>query len=477
MAKRVPVREMMGRVSSRVRAIYSQLTVDWTQVDYPWWNKLFRGKQPGYELGGLFADPIARVQSDWTLGKGFTATTGHEATDEALAEFIADNLDTLNDWDYQAFSLADGYLGVNPDGTLTLIPPNMVEKIVNKMNPADVWGYKVTSRPDESVEIIDEYRVQPTPGRHLVVKEQGRVTLDETYALLSDDLPIIHIANGREPNEIYGHSGVESLRRLFAEYDDVITKSLQGVKLMGNPVPVIEDAEDPERELDLNATDEITEVTPTEGVSITRKVIDFARQGLFLVLGKGAKFAFKSPGSFTQDAGRMLEYLFLLMLQRSRIPEWVWGGAVASSKASVDAQMPAFALFIESRQRKLETHIKKLLTVWLQVKRLTTPGIQADLPIAIDWPGVTQRDETITLTWAQTLYDRSLITAETFVRLSGLIDNPADEVAAAQDEQQQKQATEEAITQEVINRLSAQRFNPDMQTDQTADQQQLEAAA
>lgn len=461
----VSVREMIGRSSTQasiaVRTLFPRVTVDWTQADYTWWDKFRRGKQKGFELGGLFAAPMASILADWTLGKGFDAVTDNDDTDTALAEFVDDVLDILIDWHFDSNTLGDSYLAVNPDGSLTRLPPNTVEVVTNPLDYREVWGYKITTRPDEARTITDEYHIQPRAYRKLTVKEGTRTILEEEYPLLIDELPIIPLRQGVDATEVFGHPRYEGLRTLFAEYDDVLRKSLDGVKLMGNPVPVVENADDPQQELDNNKTDTVT-TRLSNGETADVPVIDFSLIKMFF-FGPGTRFKFAQPGPFTQDAERTLVILFLLMLQHSRIPEWVWGGAISSSKASVEAQAPAFETLIKGQQRKVGKAIRILLRVWLKYRALVDPAIKV-LPITLTWPDVLPPNEELRLKWATALRMDNAITKKTFVRASGLVDDAAAEVVAAEQEALDRQAAQDAAIQQEIDRLAEQPDNDDEET-------------
>lgn len=452
--------EMIGRTATdsallRFRNLYpSSVTVDWTQSDYAWWSKLRRGKQAGYDLGALFAKPIGAIMSDWTLGGGVQAQTGDDDVDAALADFLTSILDLLLVWDYDSVTLGDSYLAVSPDGTVDILSPDVVKVHTNPLNAREVWGYTITTKPDDAITITDEYFVQPRAYRKVTVRRGANVEQEREFPLLIDELPIIALHNEREANEVYGHPAFEALRRLFAEYDDIISKSLDGVKLMGHPIPVIEGAEDPEAERDNNKTSEET-ITLPDGSTATVPVVDMALLSM-LFFGKGVTFKFASPGAFTQDAGRMLEYLFLLMLQHSRIPEWVWGGAVNSSKASVDAQAPAFERFIEGRRRNISKPITALLRVWLKYRALTDRTVRA-LPVTLTWPEVLPRNEETAQRWVDMGLRYGWMTRETAARLSGVVDDPAGEIAAVDAEAAAAAATSENAIQAEIDRLADDR--------------------
>lgn len=464
-----PVREMIGRTASPLSlaatGVYTSTTTDWTKADQAWWDKLLRGKQPGYELGALFAKPIADILADWALGKGVLIHSGDVATDEALKEFAEENLITLINWDAQASGLGDGYLAIESDGSTVMLSPELVKPILNPENAREVWGYTVTSKPSESVEIVDEYRIRPVAQRHLIVKglvnEAGgtrttRIDRDETYPLLIDELPIIPLHQGASTNEVYGHPVFEALRKLFAEYDDILSKALSGVKVMGTPKPSLEEVEDPAAEIEALSQGRTANVTLVDGTIAAIPMIDFANLSMIVTRGK---LRYPAPSSFTQDTGRLLEFLFLLMLQHTRIPEWVWGGAIASSKASVDAQWPAWERFIQGRQMRLATPIRTAARVHLKYRALTERSLKPGLKLTVDYPNLAARDEENLRGWVELADKTGAIQKETVVRVADLpgVEDPKAEVAAAAQESLDRQAVGEAALQAEIDRLAVER--------------------
>lgn len=426
--------EMIGRVSSNVYAqrISVGVTVDTTIPHYEFWGKLRRGKAKGYELGGLFAQPIGRITTSWAMGRGFSFVTDDDDANAELASFLAAEMITLMDWFYDSLTLGDAYLVVNSDGSLTPVPPNQMEVITDPLDYRKVVAYKIRTSLPGSITIEDEYRIDERIVRIKTPKSTEPQELH--YANLIGMLPVIPLHNDREANEVYGHPVYESLLTLFAEYDDVIRKALDGVKVMGNPLIVVEGAENPEDEIRrLQSDDDATYTNANGNTEQTRAVVDFnVVPGDFIVLGKGAKLSFQGPGTFTTDAGKMLEFLFLLMLQHSKIPEWAWGGAISSSKASVDSQLPAFLLFIQSVQAKLEKPLLELAKVWLATRNLVVPISYETL--AIQWNPLTDKNEQIVQAWVELLWGNGLITKATAVEASGLVEDAQAEVDAAEAE-------------------------------------------
>lgn len=441
--------EMIGRVRHNLyRVPLTRTTVDRTQTDYKFWDRLRRGKAKGFELGGLFAKPIGRILSGWTLGKGFSYSHEDEDTNTLLADFLRANMRAIIDAYYDSLTLGDAYLVVNPDGSLTAVPPNQMEVITDDLDYRQIVGYKITTVLENGTRIEDEYRADRRIVR--VYRGGGDGNPEEIeFENIIGRIPVIHFANERSANEIYGHPTYEALYTLFAEYDDTIRKALDGVKIMGNPIPVVEGADDPQGEIDrLKSKDDTTYTNPASPHEQTRPTIDLnATAGEMFVLGKGASFNFKAPGVFTQDSGRMLEYLFLLMLQHSQIPEWAWGGAIASSKASVDAQLPAFTLTIETLRQEVEAQLIALGEIFLAYRSFVVPGIETE-GVTLQWSPLTDRDEQTTRAWVEFLFGRGLITQQTAVEASGLVEDVQAEVQAAADEMAAQRDQFEARIQE-----------------------------
>ncbi|MBZ0318653.1 MAG: hypothetical protein K8L91_19725, partial [Anaerolineae bacterium] len=65
------IQEMIGRAVSPSpnpitwRGGKARVNVDRTQTDYAFWARLRRSQQKGYELGGLFAQPMAEIVTGW----------------------------------------------------------------------------------------------------------------------------------------------------------------------------------------------------------------------------------------------------------------------------------------------------------------------------------------------------------------------------------------------------------------------------
>ncbi len=462
-SKNMPISEMIGRTARPFIAspFFTTTTVDWTRVDYAFWDQLRRGKKEDYDLGGLFARPIARNLAHWSLGKGITpevdeAEDATGDTETALQDFIADNLVTLIENEEDSLGLGDSYLVVNPDGTLTRASADCVEVLADPPGSQNVVGYRITAKL-ESQTIIDEYR----RDRRTVTVEEGAVKTSTVYPNLIGMLPVIHWPCDRAANEMYGHPYYEQLLRLFGRYNRTLSKALDGTELMGNPLPVVEEAENPKQVLELLSGGRTTTYIGEDGKEYTVPVVDWSQIPV-AVLGKGAKFKFAGPASFTGDAAKMLELLFLLMLQATGIPEWVWGGAIASSKASVDAQYPAFENLIDGLRRKYQGPLLATMRAYLATLALYTPNINAQAKITLKFGSVVAEDRAQKLEEIKFARGEGgtsiLITEETALRSLNLVEDPAAEVEAARKEAEEKQQAQQDGVDQALMKLLA---NPD----------------
>jgi hypothetical protein len=431
-SKRVPAREMIGRVSSPYTAnfVYSPQTVDLSRTDYAFWDQLRYGKKSDYSIGGLFAKPIGRILSTWTLGKGVDVDVAESpATEAALNKFLADYLVDILKTTEDHFSLGDAYIIVNPDLSLIRVSPDQIQAITEPVGSNNVVGYCITTKLPTQM-IKDCWYAD---RRERTVTQNG-VPTTTTYPNLIGMLPVIPWHCDTGVNELYGRPYYEALLNLFARYNRTLNKALDGVDIMGNPIPTVEGADDPEETLRLLSGGRTRTYIDEDGNSQSQYVVDLSSLPV-VVLGSGASLKFAAPtNGFTGDSGKMLEYLFLLMLQHTGIPEWAWGGAIASSKASVDAQMPAFVALIDALRLMLKRPLLQLFKVWLTYRALSMPAINAQADISLSFAALIAEDRGQKLEEVKFAREDNSITRTAGLRVLGLVDDPEHEVQLAQAE-------------------------------------------
>lgn len=450
------VSEMIGRYvlgqgqatlfRSRARA----KTVDETIPDYEFYDRLRRGAAKGYSLGGLFAPRIERVLASWVLGGGLKVTVDGDPADERvthtnarLAEFVSGLLDAGQDADddgdpdrddrsaslllsvyMDALGLGDQWVIVNPDGSLSVPSPDTVEPVRDELDYRRLLAVRVTTRL-ASHTLVDEYRAD---GRTITVSEGGQVVDVMEFRNLIGRLPVVHVANGRSGNETNGHSIHEALRPLYDQYDDLLYKQLDGAKLLGNPLLTFAGMKNINEVVNANSHEPAETYTDANGVERQRTQLNIDENAVLLI-GEGGSASFTAPPvGFTADTKQALKSLFLLLLDHTGIPEFIWGNEVASGRASSDTQMTQFSRDIEGRQRDAGGWIVRLCKIWLQQQVLTDRTLIVD-KLKITWPPLLGEDEELRL--KAVAMAREVVTDETYLSLLNLVEKPDKEVEAA----------------------------------------------
>jgi hypothetical protein len=478
------VQEMIGRYTYTTvqHSLWTGGTIDETKTNYQFWDKLRRGQMDGYSLGGLFAKPISDRFTARVLGKGIEMKLAGNApgaggeTQSVMLGGIGDSekteesaFDYTNDqlraWMQRIhaqiiqvvgdmYGLGDQYIVVNPDGSLSVPSPDMVEPEWDPLDYRKKIKYTITSRlpkvqvkdiytaTERVLEIKNTFHEDVVLGDGIVIKPDQTVL--RTFANLIGRIPIVHFPNERSANELFGRPIYESLLTLFSQYDDLIFKALKGAKLMGCPIPTIEGVEDFDETIAQNSRDVDETYQDVDGVEVERTQLVFDEESVMLV-GPGGRFHFAAPpGGFTSDVRSMLKVLFLLMLEYCGIPEAVWGGEMGQARSTSVEQMRDFNAAIERRRIELERAgedaegdipqdgLLALADIWLRMRRLTDPKIKV-APVEIVWPELTLQDEKMVLEKTRFALEQTLVRkvkALELLRMAG-IEKPGDEVAMA----------------------------------------------
>lgn len=458
------------------------LNIDTTWKDYVFWDALRRGTAAGYQIGGLFCMPIAQTIASHVLGDGISASLVESAIPKSLTSVHQDGKPTKNLKAVQKQSVAaaptakpnpdagsdiaytnaqlklflernqgfiqtvqvdkycfgNQYAIVNPDCTLAIISPETVTVEYSASDYRHPLAYIIRTKL-QTARVEDIYTAEK---RILIVHYyDARGTVRHEYENLIGRIPIVHFVCDRSANEIYGRPVYEPALPVMRSYDDLIYKTIEGVELLGNPIPVFEGLDNPQETKMLNS-DAVT-YTDIDGNEQTEYVTRFDRNaGLYIGKGGSAKML-NPPVGFTKDSLDTLRQLFLLLLNHTRIPEFIWGGAIASSKASAETQMPPFMQYIKFRRLEAEGEgadpalgiearggLLELIDIWLRTYKLLNPAIVVG-PVKIEWPELDIQNGQLKFQWGSYLNATGKISDEDVVALSGYWDDPASVVARA----------------------------------------------
>lgn len=456
-----PVAEMIGRVAppymqvTMSRSRWATTTIDGTIPDYEFYDKLRRGKQPGYRLGALFAKRIEHIFAVWVLGRGVAVTLAESGdpdsetdprnyTDGKLADFLEKEQAQLMVIKEDVLGLGDQYIFVNPDGTLSIPSPDTVEITRDPFDYRVILKVTITTKLP-TVTIIDEYRPDGRTVTYKEIVDGKEVVTVEQYDILIGRIPMIHVANGRSANETNGHSIHEDLLKLYDQYDDVLHKQLDGAKLLGNPILAFVGMENIAAVIDANKP--ITDETylDRDGNEVTRPMLNVDANSVMLI-GKGGDGKFIAPPTgFTADTTQALNSLFELLQFRTGAPEFLWGAELSSARATSDTQMDQWARDVQGTQKYDEAWLLELCAIWLLYMALTDPQIIADEELKAEWPPVIDTNQELRLKMLTFASQEGLLQAKTKLELTDLpVDNIDEEIAAGQAEAQARADQEHA---------------------------------
>jgi hypothetical protein len=434
-------------------------TRDLNQVDYEFYDRARRGMEAGLEISGLFLKPLASKIAAWTMGKPLsfkanptpprTQGGNFEASEVAINDWWsknhADILKTLE----ESVSLGDCYVVVNPDLSASVVAPDVVTPIVDENDFSRQLGWRITQRYPHPIEtgrsmlIIDDYTATE---RVRTISMDGKPDDVQRYRNLIGIVPVIHVPNNKGVNEMFGHPECEPLviskNGVLHRYGEVLDAALDGNVKQGRPVPTFElnDTNALQKFYEQYATTE-SEEDPETGETVQKTYLDFTSDDVVALVGK---FKFESPGSFAKDTEILLGLLFYMLLQHTEIPEFIWGNAIASSKASAESQLPPFVKWIEKKRGQVSKWVMELVTVVNRLQALTMPGVQV-VDFSIQWDSLTEDDGKLRFEIVKWALAEGLITKARALELAPAleIDDPAGEVEAAQDEQDQQHEEDE----------------------------------
>lgn len=466
-------------------------TVDYARTDY----KLFRavyyaaimdGKGEEYLLGAGFAKPIINSTAAFTIGNGFRVSfdgadegTPIETAENEVNSWIADHVSDFYNLAKYAFREGDSFMILHDDLSLEFADPDTVTVIYDPTN-GGVLGYDIVETVDiSSTEKVTYKRVYRKSGYKVVkINAQGEeietvinvafttdgivdvrqmmidTAEDETPftgefdedELITVALPVFHFANEVEPKSVYGISDIQNSLIYFAGYSKVLQEATKSNIYNSTPIPVIKGSKN------ANALDQKN----TDGT--TKKNLQWGRNMVIYLEGDGADASFMNVPQTMSDTGALLEYYFYLIVQSSETPEFIFGAAMNSSKASASEQMPIMVKKAERKRSQLTRVLKQVINAYIY-KRYSQ-GDQnfyalytAQSSFGIDFPAIVDEDKNITLQTVQTLVEKGIISDRTALEMLTSVKDKAGELEQARKDDADRAARTDVFANE-SNRIN-----------------------
>lgn len=476
--------EMLGRVEPQstfgkmFKSFWGQdVTVDYARSDYKLFRSVYHAsiikdgkKKKGEEfiLGAGFAKSIINAATAFTIGQGFSVDfDGAEkgtpilAAQEDVRQWISEHSADFYNLVKYGLREGDGFMVLHNDLSIEFLEPDSTTVVYDPVN-GGVLGYdieetvetdtnekttfkrmyrknsyKVTKSINGSSEQTIINRVFTVDGivdvHALSEGEEGADGLFETGELLEVPLPVFHFANELEPKSVYGLSDLQNSLVYFQGYSKVLQEATKSNIYNSTPIPVISG----------DKNDGLLEEDKT------KKNISWGRNMVLYLKGDNAKAEFMDVPQQMDDTGKLLEYYFYLIVQSSETPEFIFGTAISSSRASAQEQMPIMVKKSLRKQAQLKPVLRKIIDAYIFMKFAAgDQNFQAvqsgQVDFKISFPPVVDEDRKLTLETIQTLVDNGIMSDSTALKLANLeaISDIDDELERARADADRRSARE-----------------------------------
>lgn len=487
---------MYATVSKKYNLYKALPSFDITRTVYPLARAIFNasivkdpdsGKDYGRELllGAAFGKPIVNIAAGFAIG---TAAQIVENTTDADAEEI-DNpaepnnkvdpkkpvdpnapadvpvpkkkpenptIKNVNQWlEEQRGTIfrfyrngmrdGDNFLVMDDNGELQEISPEDVTVVQDPNTFGKIAGYNirtnVTTYDDNgtptSRTFIDEirttYRERFEVGEGKKVKVPGTKIefLDEIGAPVDEKLPVVHYANEREGRQLYGMSDYQSCIYYMMNYHALLESGIKGNIYNSTPVPVLKGIKNMNKFLELNFQKN------DDG----EYIIEWD-QDKMLIGGEGFSADMLNTTDSASGTQIFLNILFWLICQTSETPEFAFGTAVQSSKASVSEQTPVLIQKALRKQSQMEESLRNLIELYIErMAKLKPDEFDADTQFTIKMPSILDEDLNINLQIVKTMRDEGIITSKTaavMLNLGKYVKDMDEELAQAAIEKKER---------------------------------------
>lgn len=381
--------------SVNVTAFTNTYTLDTSRVDYNLARELYRNVNSKYKLGAGFVKPIIDTIVSFMGAPSFVCENQAVAQELGDVErrwrgkFVRIHRDTLIDGDcFVRIARVVNKYNERPEFVLSFIPP---ENIVPILNPITGAFDKVFIRHE--IPIYDSYG---TVVNHSIIIE---VITPDTVEFMPDSkaplniqalakieanpwgfIPIIHFKNEADENRLFGRSEIEAVEPYLKTYHDTLLFAVQGAKLFARP----------KVKFKLSNVQKFLETNFSQD-EITSGRLRFQDKEIFL-LQEGDDIQFITADSGLQAITTLLEFIYYCIVDTSETPEFVFGTAVSSSKASVSEQMIPLAKKIERKRLMFEEYYQEFIQVYLNMWGRVN-NVKVTDKVDIVWDEVNSRND------------------------------------------------------------------------------------
>lgn len=396
-------KSLTGEISAMVtnRPVYlgglGSYRLESQRVDYDLARRLYRNIDDGYKLGGAFAKPVVNSVVGFMGVPAFTYgddTEMNAAIEKILLRWEGKifrlTRNTLRDGDIYArimFSPSKFNTGAE-QFELNLIPPEWVFPVVDPIN----GGFLEVTITYPYVKVTDggwqdNYNIREIIRPKEIVIEVDSTAPDAVKAIAGTVknewgfIPIVCFRNEQEEYQTNGLSELESLEPFMKSYHDTMLFAVQGGKMFSRPK-----AKFKLRDVQSFLTNNFS------AQEINSGKLSFANKEIYL-MEQDDDAEFITSDSGLNSITTLLEFLFYCVVDVSETPEFCFGTAVSSSKASVSEQMVPFTKKIRRKRGMFGEPLMELgimlATMWGMVRSKKPETYEPD----ITWEALSQKND------------------------------------------------------------------------------------
>lgn len=356
-------------------------TLDSGRVDYTLARELYRNVNDKYKLGAAFAKPVINTTAGFMGVPSFTHvdTEADQALEQVIqrwtGKILRINRNTLREGDvFARIVRVPGKFDPKQLFDLTLIPPEWVMPIVDPLTGA--WQKMIIRHPvvltDPTGRKVGDHSIVETltpQTRTIEADSRAPAELkqrDGTEPNPWGFIPVVHFRNEAEEDQLFGSSELEPVEPFMKAYHDTMLYAVQGSRLFSRPKTKFA-LKDVGKFLRDNF----------EAAEISSGKLKFAEKEIFL-MQENDNISFITADSGITGAVTLLKMIYRCIVDVSETPEFAFGTAVSSSKASVSEQMIPLARKIRRKRGVFEEFYGELagmfLAMWSRIesRRLTT---------------------------------------------------------------------------------------------------------
>ena len=354
----------------------SAKSYDYEQLDYEKLREIYLGHEStGMQYGALLAQLIVDTMTSFELGelpqarvKNYKDGKEDEELTRFANQFLRDQHPALLAAVHTKNLYGDGFVAFNPDRNIEAIPPEFVDPgwtpFNNDFDNATVIQNRVIKEQGGTkkakVKITRQYDKENV---EYTIEVEGtgsfEVPKGKKIANPMGVCPVLLLSNNPRAGQVFGMSDFYSCIPYFLLYHRVISKGYESQQYHGKPLFVVTGIEGNVKKW-MADTFEV-DADQTSSTSVQEAILSMFKKHKMLFLSGNVQAGFLESKSPTGRTSEILDIIFTQISRLSGVPEFLFGGEITGSDASVREQFVNLKAKINLKRRQLEPVLRKLI--------------------------------------------------------------------------------------------------------------------